>query len=84
MDVVTPELATPPDGWERRLKPFRVGRITAFCLEVHDMLASKLAAGRLKDLELAGALLKLGLGQASILRRRIRRLTVPRDRHKAR
>ena len=83
VDVVAPDLATLPEGWERRLKPFRVGRVTAFCLEVHDLLASKLAAGRLKDLELAGALLKLRLGKASVLRRRIRRFATSRDRHKA-
>jgi hypothetical protein len=84
VDVVTPDLASLPEGWERRLKPFRVGRITAFCLEVHDLLASKLAAGRLKDLELAGALLKLRLAKVAMLRRRIPRLPVPRDRQKAR
>lgn len=37
VDVVTPELATLPRGWQRRLKPLRVGRITAFCLEIHDL-----------------------------------------------
>ncbi len=84
VDVVTPEIATLPDGWEKRLKPLRVGRITALCLDIHDLLVSKLAAGRLKDLELVGALLKLRLGTVSTLRRRIRRLPVLRDRQKAR
>jgi hypothetical protein len=83
VDVVTPDLATLPEGWEQRLKPFRVGRITAFCLELHDLLASKLAAGRLKDLELAGALLKLRLGKASILRRRIAKFPLESERQKA-
>src|SRR5215471_10927884 len=31
VDVVTPDLATLPQGWRQRLKPLRVGRITAFC-----------------------------------------------------
>jgi hypothetical protein len=84
VDVVTPELATLPDEWENRLKPFRVGRITAFCLELHDLLASKLAAGRLKDLELVGAVLKLGLGKASMLRRRIAKFHLESERQKAR
>jgi len=84
VDVVTPDLATLPEGWERRLKPLGAGRVTAFCLELHDLLASKLAAGRLKDLELAGALLKLRLGSAATLRRRIARLPLATDRHKAR
>ena len=84
VDVVTPEIATLPEGWEQRLKPLRIGRITAFCLEIHDLLVSKLAAGRLKDLELAGALLKLRLGTATTLRRRINKLSLERDRRKAR
>src|SRR5256885_8250751 len=49
VDVVTPEIATVPDGWERRLKPLKVGTITAFCLDLDDLAVSKLAAGPLKD-----------------------------------
>jgi hypothetical protein len=74
VDVVTPEIATLPEGWEKRLNPFRVGRITASCLDVHDLLAGKLAAGRLKDLELAGALLKLRLARVRTLRVRVAKL----------
>ena len=75
VDVVSPEIASLPEGWQRRLKPLRVGRITAFCLEMHDLLASKLAAGRLKDLELAGAILKLRLARVSTLRARLAKLS---------
>lgn len=74
VDVVTPDLANLPEGWRKRLKPFRIGRVTAFCLEIHDLLASKLAAARLKDLEFAGALLKLRLARLSTLRARILKL----------
>jgi len=74
VDVVTPDIASLPEGWEKRLKPFRVGRITASCLEIHDLLASKLAAGRLKDLELAGAVLKLRLARVRTLRARVAKL----------
>jgi len=84
VDVVTPDLATLPKGWEARLKPFRAGRITAFCLEVHDLLASKLAAGRLKDLELVGALLKLRIGRTAVLSRRITRFPLASERQTAR
>jgi len=70
-DVVTPEIASLPDGWERRLKPFRAGRITALCLEAHDLIVSKLAAGRLKDLEFVGALLEMNLANAKTVRQRI-------------
>jgi hypothetical protein len=71
VDIVTPELATLPGGWEKRLKALHFGPIRALCLEVHDLLVSKLAAGRLKDLEMASAVLKLKLGNAQVLRRRI-------------
>ena len=74
VDVVTPEIATLPEGWQKRLKPFRVGGVTGFCLEVHDLLASKLAAGRLKDLELVGAVLKLRLASTRKLRARLSKL----------
>ena len=84
VDVVAPEIASLPNGWEKRLRPLRVGRITAFCLEVHDLMASKLAAGRLKDMEFVSALLKLRLGKAGILRRRIRQFPEQRDRKKLR
>jgi hypothetical protein len=74
VDPVTPEIANLPEGWESRLKPFEVGEVTGFCLEIHDLLASKLAAGRLKDLEFAGAVLKLRLAKARALRSRLAKL----------
>jgi len=74
VDVVTPEIATLPPGWEKRMKRLCVGSITAYCLEMHDLLASKLAAGRLKDLELAGAMLKLQLASVRTLRARVAKL----------
>jgi hypothetical protein len=74
VDVVSPEIASLPEGWEKRVKHFHVGQVTAFCLEIHDLLASKLAAGRLKDLELAGAVLKLHLASVRTLRNRIAKL----------
>jgi hypothetical protein len=84
VDVVTPNLVTLPEGWETRLKQFHAGRVTAFCLEVHDLLASKLAAGRLKDLEFVGALLKLRIGKTALLRRRIARFFLASDRQRVR
>lgn len=74
VDLVTPELATLPNGWEERLVPFRIGKVTAHCLEVHDLAVSKLAAGRLKDFEMVSALLKRGIARAGTLERRIREL----------
>ncbi len=83
VDVVAPEIASLPEEWEKRVKPFRVGGITGFCLEVHDLLASKLAAGRLKDLELTGALLKLRLAKGRTLRARVARLSPVSARERA-
>ena len=79
-DVVTPELASLPAGWARRLKPLRVGRITALCLEVHDLVVTKLAAGRLKDLEFVGALVQRALVDLKTIRSRIRQFPIERDR----
>jgi hypothetical protein len=41
-------------------------------------------AGRLKDLELVGAVLKLRLGKAPLLRRRIAKFPLELDKQKAR
>jgi hypothetical protein len=84
VDVVTPDIASLPEGWQKRVKPLRVGRITAGCLEIHDLLASKLAAGRLKDLELAGAVLKLRLARVRTLRVRLAKLFPVSAREQAR
>ena len=84
VDVVTPELATLPDGWQDRLKPWRVGQVTAYCLEVHDLIVSKLSAGRLKDLEFVGALLKLRLADQRTVRRRIQQCPAVNDQSRMR
>ena len=49
--------------------------MTARCLEIHDLLVSKLAAGRLKDYEFIAALLMGKLARVEELQRRI--LTFP-------
>ncbi len=84
VDVVTPELATLPTGWERRLQPLRAGAVTALCLDVHDLAVSKLAAGRLKDLEFVGALFRLGLAKPRTVRLRFQQLASERDRPRLR
>jgi hypothetical protein len=33
VDVVTPALASLPEGWERRLVPLQVGVVKVYCLE---------------------------------------------------
>jgi hypothetical protein len=51
---VGPETATLPEGWEGRLVPVcseNTKGATGWCLEVHDLAASKLIAGRPWDLD---------------------------------
>jgi hypothetical protein len=53
--------ATLPAGWQERLLPIRnenTGGATGWRLEVHDLAASKLAAGREKNLEFVRVLLR--------------------------
>jgi hypothetical protein len=57
---VGPETAIAPTGWEKRLVrvevPLRVGQeggAVALCLEPHDLVLSKCAAGRDRDWEFA-------------------------------
>jgi hypothetical protein len=78
-DVVTPEIATLPAGWDSRLQALRCGTVTAWCLEIHDLVLSKLAAGRIKDLEFAAALIKLGYARRRTLVARLSRLESARD-----
>jgi hypothetical protein len=71
VDTVSSTFPFLPVGWESRLVTFDVGTLKARCLEVHDLVLSKLAAGRLKDYELIAALLSGGLARFEIVRERI-------------
>ncbi len=82
---VGPETATLPAGWTRRLVRVRnanTGRCTAWCLEPHDLAASKLVAGRERDHDFVRALLRHGYVEAGRLRRRIARLPIPSPRRR--
>lgn len=74
---VGPELAIAPEGWAERL--IRVdlaavlsasGSVTAWCLEIHDLVLAKLAAGRERDSEFAHAALRHKLVDPKELRTR--------------
>lgn len=57
-DGVGPETAYLPKGWRERariLKTASTGGATGIAPEIHDLLASKLVAGREKDLSWVGA-----------------------------
>ncbi len=64
----TPAFA--PIDWQARALPVRVVEYTAWCMEPHDLLLSKLGAGRDKDLEFARDAATLGLvGRDELLAR---------------
>lgn len=72
--------ATLPQGWRSRTVPFdrmdsHPGR--AQCLEPHDLVISKLYAGREKDKEFTVALIRAELISVDMLRSRAELLDVP-------
>jgi hypothetical protein len=72
--AVRPETAKVPAGWERRLVPIsneNTGGATGWCLEVHDLLLSRCAAGRERDREFAEEALRHGLAEPGELRARL-------------
>jgi len=70
-DPLPPDLPLAPHGWRDRLVSYRVGTVTARCLEIHDLIVTKLAAGRLKDYEFIAAVLMSKLAQPDEVQRRI-------------
>lgn len=65
---VGPEAVIGPAGWEQRLVRLelvpiqrRDGAVIAWCLEMHDLVLAKLAAGRDHDFEFAETALNHGL-----------------------
>jgi hypothetical protein len=75
--------ATLPPGWQQRLVPIHnenTGGATGWCLEVHDLAASKLAAGRQKDLDFVRLLLSEAMASAEALAQRVEALPLPPDR----
>ena len=79
VDPVDPEIVLLAAGWESRLKPMRVGDITAWCLDMIDLVVSKLAAGRLKDYEFINAILRIGLADFDQVVKRIQTFAEPRQ-----
>lgn len=84
---VGPETAKAPVGWQERLVPVRVpagphgaAAATGWCMEPHDVVLAKCAAGRERDWEFARAAIEHGVVDASELLRRVPDLPLPRDR----
>ncbi|OFV85466.1 MAG: hypothetical protein A2W26_00245 [Acidobacteria bacterium RBG_16_64_8] len=69
------EAAKLPDGWRERVVPVGGPETTfgklGWCLEGHDLAASKLAAFRDKDRDFVRVLLREGLTEADVLLQRI-------------
>jgi len=60
-----------PSQWMERAVPIRVDAYTGWCMETHDLVLSKLGAGREKDIEFAKAAAALALVQRDELLRRL-------------
>ncbi len=59
-----------PQGWQERLVPLsnaNTGGATGLCLDISDLVLSKFAAGRDKDLEFNRALIRQGCVQKAAL-----------------
>lgn len=67
-----------PDGWKDRLVKVEnenTRGAIGWCLEVHDLAVSKLAAGREKDLDFVECMLRHGLINAETVRVRLAQTT---------
>lgn len=65
-----------PAGWRDRLVEIsneNTNGIRGLCLEAHDLIVSKLAAGRSKDLDFCDAAARTGLVDAAVVADRVRR-----------
>ncbi len=80
--AVGPETAKAPAGWMDRLVPVQsenTGNAIGWCLEAHDLVLSKCAAGRERDWEFAKEALRHGLVDPEELQRRAADLPLPPD-----
>lgn len=78
--AVGPETAKAPAGWADRLvrvQSENTGNAIGWCLEVHDLILSKCAAGRERDWEFAKEALRHGLVDPGELQRRAGDLPLP-------
>lgn len=74
---VTPNTASLPQGWRKRLIPFSskaTQGVTAFCLEPHDLWLSKAIAGRDKDREFCSAMVENHLVDQAELEKRLKKV----------
>lgn len=75
-DGVERSTAVLPAGWEDRLIPFKTpdtAGVTGLCLEAHDLVISKLIAGRVKDREFCQRTIELAMVDEAVLLERLER-----------
>jgi hypothetical protein len=80
VDGVDTDTATLPHGWWNRLVIFEgpdTNGAQGQCLEPHDCVVSKLAAGRDKDLVFSEALIRVGLVHPDVILERINETDMP-------
>lgn len=84
---VGPETAKAPAGWQERLIRIEIspraasGQVpVAYCLEPHDLVLAKCAAGRERDWQFAATALAAGLVREEILAERIPLLPLSTER----
>lgn len=70
---VGPETALLSTGWRDRLVPVRTRGVVGWCLEPHDLVASKLLAARDKDVAFARVAIENGLVEREVVHERIAR-----------
>lgn len=83
---VAEDTAILPTDWKQRLIKLQNSNTsggTGLCLEPHDLAASKLAAGREKDIEFVQILLEEKMVGSRLLEERIHTLPVASDRLEA-
>lgn len=86
---VGPETAQAPSGWQERLirvdvppRPGSKRRPIAWCLEAHDLVLAKCAAGRERDWGYVADALSARIVDIDVLLERVPRLPVPEERRR--
>lgn len=77
---VAEKTATLPRGWEARLVVVPVGEARGLCLEIHDLVLSKYAAGREKDRAFVRGAVRHGLVDHQVLLDRLQEMSLPAER----
>lgn len=85
-DGVDKTTAILPDGWEERLVKIansNTNNIAGLFLEPHDLMVSKLFAGREKDLDFVATAIQHGMVEPTLIKARIAMTTDPEGRQEA-